>query len=46
MVYVGSVDEICDRLRAMRERIGVSYFVVFETAFEELAPVVAALAGT
>ncbi|MBA2467834.1 MAG: TIGR03621 family F420-dependent LLM class oxidoreductase [Chloroflexia bacterium] len=46
MVYVGSVDEICDKMRAMRDRIGVSYFVVFETAYEELAPLVAALAGT
>jgi hypothetical protein len=46
MVYVGSVEEICDRMREMRERIGISYFVVFETAMEELAPIVRILAGT
>lgn len=46
MVYVGSVEEICEKMRAMREQIGVSYFVAFETAFEELAPIVQALAGT
>lgn len=46
MVYVGSIDEICDKMRAMREQIGVSSFVAFETAFEELAPIVAILTGT
>ncbi len=46
MVYVGSADEIREKMRAMREQIGVSYFVAFETAFEELAPIVKALAGT
>lgn len=45
MVYVGSVAEIADRMRAVRDRLGVSYFVVFEPAREAFAPVVAALAG-
>lgn len=45
MVYVGSVDEIVDQIREARERIGVSYFVVFEPVMEEFAPIVAALAG-
>lgn len=46
MVYVGSVEEICDRLRAVREQVGASYFVIFEPAMEEFAPIVQTLAGT
>lgn len=46
MVYVGSVEEIVDKLRAVREQIGVSYVVAFETAMEEFAPIVEALTGT
>lgn len=45
MVYVGSIDEIVNRLREVRERLGVSYFVVFEPVMEEFAPIVAKLAG-
>lgn len=45
MVYVGSVDEICDRMRTVRDRLGASYFVVFEPVMEEFAPVEAALKG-
>ncbi len=45
MVYVGSVEEIADRMRAVRDRLGVSYFVIFEPVMEAFAPVVAALAG-
>lgn len=44
MVYVGAVDEISDRMRTVRDRLGASYFVVFEPV-KEFAPVVAALAG-
>lgn len=46
MVYVGCVEDIIDRLRAVREQVGASYFVVFEPAMEEFAPVVQAIAGT
>lgn len=46
MVYVGSVEEIGDRLRAVRAQVGASYFVVFEPAMEAFAPIVKALAGT
>lgn len=45
MVYVGSVAEIADRMRFVRDRLGVSYFVVFEPFMEAFAPVVAALKG-
>jgi hypothetical protein len=42
----GSVDTICDTLRARRERYGVSYVTVAQRYLDEFAPVVAALAGT
>ena len=45
-VWVGSVPEICDKLRAARERWGFSYFVVQNDALESVAPIVAELAGT
>lgn len=45
IAYVGSVEQVAGKLRAMREQIGMSYFVVFESVMEEFAPVVAALSG-
>lgn len=45
MVFVGSVPEIVDRLQTVRDRVGVSYFVVFEHWMESFAPIVTALAG-
>lgn len=44
-LLVGTVDEIADQLREWRERFGISYWTVFEPAFEQFAPVVAQLAG-
>jgi probable F420-dependent oxidoreductase len=45
--WVGSVGEVCDDLRAARDRWGTSYFVVQgEAAMEAAAPVVAELTGT
>jgi hypothetical protein len=44
--WVGSVDQICDQLRAARERWGFSYFVIHDDAMDAMAPVVAQLAGT
>jgi probable F420-dependent oxidoreductase len=46
MALIGSVDHICDVLRQRRERFGFSYPVIFATAMERFAPVVARLAGT
>ncbi len=44
---VGTVEEICDDLRARRDRWDASYFVFQgEDALDSMAPVVAALAGT
>lgn len=45
-VMIGSVDSICDDLRARRERWDMSYVVVQSDALESAAPIVAALAGT
>jgi probable F420-dependent oxidoreductase len=44
--WFGTVDEICDKLRAARERWGVSYFVVQGDVMDTMQPVVAQLAGT
>jgi hypothetical protein len=42
---LGEVEEICDRLRARRERFGIHYVTVPDTALTAFAPVVAKLAG-
>ena len=41
-----TLGEICDTLRARRDRYGVSYVTVAERYADEFAPVVAALAGS
>ena len=45
MVYIGSVEQVVERMQEVRERVGASYFVVFEPVMEEFAPIVKALAG-
>jgi probable F420-dependent oxidoreductase len=42
---IGSVESICDTLRERRERSGISYITVAQRNAEDLAPVVAQLAG-
>jgi hypothetical protein len=44
--WFGSVGEICDQLRAARERWGISYFVLQNANVDAMAPVVAELTGT
>lgn len=44
-LLIGSVEQICDDLRARRERYGISYIVVPEVFLEPFAPVVTRLAG-
>jgi probable F420-dependent oxidoreductase len=44
--WFGTVEEICDKLRAARERWGISYFVLQGDALDHMAPVVAELTGT
>jgi probable F420-dependent oxidoreductase len=45
MVYIGSVEQIAERMIEVREKIGISYFAVFEPMMEEFAPVIQALNG-
>jgi probable F420-dependent oxidoreductase len=42
----GTVDEMCERLLARRERWGLSYIVCQKEAMADMAPVVAKLTGT
>ena len=42
---IGSCGELADRMRALRERLGITYFVVPADAVSDFAPVVAELAG-
>jgi probable F420-dependent oxidoreductase len=42
---VGSIDAIVDQLQERRERLGISYVMIFDRAMEAFAPVVARLAG-
>jgi hypothetical protein len=43
---VGTVAQVADHFRSIRDRLGPSYFTVSATAAEALAPVVARLTGT
>jgi probable F420-dependent oxidoreductase len=43
---MGEVEAVCDRLRARRERFGIHYVTVPDTALAAFAPVVAKLAGS
>ena len=43
---IGTVDSICETLRQRRERFGISYVTVAQRHLDEMAPVVARLAGT
>lgn len=45
-LWIGTVDSICEHVRAARERWGFSYFTVFNDALEAAAPIVARLAGS
>jgi probable F420-dependent oxidoreductase len=44
--WFGTVEEICDKLQAARDRWGISYFVIQGDGIDAMAPVVARLAGT
>jgi probable F420-dependent oxidoreductase len=43
---IGSVEEIVEKLRANRERFGISYIIAPDVFLDALAPIVARLAGT
>lgn len=42
---VGTTDELADRLMRHRDELGISYYVVSQSALEPLAPLVARLSG-
>ncbi len=42
--YIGTVDALCEKLLELRERLGISSFMLGDT--DEMAPVVERLAGT
>ncbi|KQC40022.1 5,10-methylene tetrahydromethanopterin reductase [Frankia sp. ACN1ag] len=42
-LLVGSVEQIADQVRGLRERFGITYFTVLQPALEAFAPVIAAL---
>jgi probable F420-dependent oxidoreductase len=44
-VLIGSVDQIIDKLQAIRDQYGVSYFTIPSSSVESFGPVVARLAG-
>lgn len=46
LALVGSQSEIVNKLLAIREQTGISYFTVFDSAFADMGPIVASLAGT
>lgn len=45
-IFIGSVDEIVEQMRARRERYGFSYYVMSDAHMSAGAPIVARLAGT
>jgi hypothetical protein len=45
-LWIGTVDSICDQVRAARERWGFSYFTLFHHSLKAATPVVTRLAGT
>jgi probable F420-dependent oxidoreductase len=44
-LLIGTVEQMIEQLRAVRQRWGFSYFTIFEPYLSALAPVVAELAG-
>jgi probable F420-dependent oxidoreductase len=47
VVAIGTLDEVCEKLTRVRDKLGFSYFVVpYGAAPQSLAPIVGRLAGT
>jgi probable F420-dependent oxidoreductase len=44
-VLNGSLDQMCDRLESLRERLGISYIMVGDELLDEFAPVVERMSG-
>jgi probable F420-dependent oxidoreductase len=45
LALVGSQSEVVNKLLAIREQTGISYFTIFDSAFADMGPVVGMLAG-
>jgi hypothetical protein len=45
-VLVGSAEEIVERLRSRRERIGVNYVTIRQDQLDSFAPICARMRGT
>lgn len=45
LALIGTVDELCDKLEHLRERLSITYWVVKSSAMHDFAPVVQQLAG-
>jgi probable F420-dependent oxidoreductase len=45
-LWIGTVESICDTVRAARDRWGFSYFTLFQHSLEAATPVVTRLTGT
>lgn len=45
LALIGTVDELCDKLQRLRERLSITYWVVKSPAMYDFAPVVERLAG-
>lgn len=45
LALLGTVDEVCDKLQRLRERLHITYWVVKSAVMHDFAPVVARLAG-
>ncbi len=45
LTLLGSRREVVEKVLRLREELGLSYFVVFDTALDDMAPVIAELAG-
>ena len=47
VVAIGTVDQICDKLRGIRDTLGFNYFVMpYASKPNDLAPIVERLTGT
>lgn len=44
-VFIGSVEQIAEQMRARRERFGISYYIVTDEEMSDFAPIVSLLNG-
>ncbi len=44
-ILIGSIEEIIEKLHALREQFGLTYFVIPDSSIQELVPIVTRLAG-